>query len=280
VSNADRLVEGAVDIHVHFAPDPKVERRGNAIEIAKQAAEMGMQALVLKSHEYPTQPVAYTVSQIVPDINLIGGISLDFEVGGLNPSAIEATANMGGRVVWMPTYSAQADRQHKGLSGGISLLDDNGKLLPEVYPILDLIKAHDMVLATGHISTRECMALVAEAKNLGINRVVVTHGTTSAFWTGMTPDDMKTLAGMGAFVEHCIHVMMPMTYRMPPQDLVEVIRTIGTENCIISTDFGQDFHPMPAEGLRMGIATLLKAGLDEVELGMLVKDNPARLLGL
>jgi hypothetical protein len=280
VSNADRLVEGAVDIHVHFAPDPKVERRGSAIEIAEQAAKMGMQALVLKSHEYPTQPVAYTVSQIVPDITLIGGIALDYEVGGLNPAAVEATANMGGRVVWMPTYSAQADRQHKGLSGGIFLLDDNGKLLPEVYAILEVVKAYDMVLATGHVSTRECMALVSEAKNLGINRVVVTHGTTSAFWTGMTPEDMKTMAGMGAYVEHCLHVMMPMTYRMPPQDLVEVIRTIGTENCIISTDFGQDFHPMPAEGLRMGIATLLKAGLDEVELGMLVKDNPARLLGL
>jgi len=280
VSNADRLVEGAVDIHVHFAPDPKVERRGSAIEIAEQAAKMGMQALVLKSHEYPTQPVAYTVSQIVPDITLIGGIALDYEVGGLNPAAVEATANMGGRVVWMPTYSAQADRQHKGLSGGIFLLDDNGKLLPEVYAILEVVKAYDMVLATGHVSTLECMALVSEAKNLGINRVVVTHGTTSAFWTGMTPEDMKTMAGMGAYVEHCLHVMMPMTYRMPPQDLVEVIRTIGTENCIISTDFGQDFHPMPAEGLRMGIATLLKAGLDEVELGMLVKDNPARLLGL
>jgi hypothetical protein len=273
-------VEGAVDIHVHFAPDPKVERRGNAIEIAKQAAEMGMQALVFKSHEYPTQPVAYTVSQVVSDITLIGGITLDYEVGGLNPAAVEATANMGGRVVWMPTYSAQADRQHKGLSGGICLLDDNGKLLPEVYAILEVVKAYDMVVATGHVSTRECIALVSEAKNLGINRVVVTHGTTSAFWTGMMPEDMKTMAGMGAYVEHCLHVMMPMTYRMPPQDLVEVIRTIGTENCIISTDFGQDFHPMPAEGLRMGIATLLKAGLDEVELGMLVKDNPARLLGL
>jgi hypothetical protein len=280
VSNADRLVEGAVDIHVHFAPDPRVERRGNAIEIAEQAAQMGMQALVLKSHEYPTQPVAYTVSQIVPAITLIGGVALDFEVGGLNPAAVEATANMGGRVVWMPTYSAQADRRHQGLSGGLVLLDDGGNLLPEVYAILDLIKDHDMVLATGHISTRECMVLVSEARNRGINRVVVTHGTTSAFWTGMTTEDMKTLAGMGAYVEHCLHVMMPMTYRMPPLDLVEAIRTIGTENCIISSDFGQDFHPMPAEGLRMGIATLLKAGLDEVELGMLVKDNPARLLGL
>lgn len=280
MSNVDRLMEGAVDIHVHFAPDPKVERRGNALEVAQQAVEMGMGGLVLKSHEYPTQPVAYTVNQIIPDITLIGGIALDVEVGGLNPMAVECTAKMGGRVVWMPTYSAQADRVHKGLSGGIYLLDDHGKLLPEVYAILELVKSHDMVLATGHISTRECMVLVEEARNMGIGRVVVTHGTTSAFWTGMTAEDMRTLAQMGAFVEHCLHVIMPMTYRVSPQELVETIRTIGTEHCIISTDFGQDFHPMPAEGLRMGIATLLKAGLDEVEVGMLVKDNPDRLLGL
>jgi predicted metal-dependent phosphotriesterase family hydrolase len=30
----------------------------------------------------------------------------------------------------------------------------------------------------------------------------------------------------------------------------------------------------------MGIATLLRAGMDEVEMGMLVKDNPSRLLGI
>ena len=280
MSNVDRLMEGALDIHVHCAPDPRVERRGSAIDVARQALEMGMQGMVLKSHEYPTQPMAYTASQAVPGITLIGGVALDVEVGGLNPMAVESTAKMGGRVVWMPTFSARADRQHKGLSGGISILDDDGKLAPEVYPILESIKAHDMVLATGHLSTGESMALVAEARNMAIERVVVTHGTTMSFWTGMTLEDMKTLASMGAYIEHCLHVMMPLTYRMMPRDLVETITAIGMERCIVSTDFGQDFHPMPAEGLRMGIATLLQAGLEEVEVGMLVKDNPARLLGL
>ena len=85
---------------------------------------------------------------------------------------------------------------------------------------------------------------------------------------------------MGAYIEHCIHVMMPLTNRMDPRELAETISAIGMENCIVSTDFGQDFHPMPPEGLRMGIATLLQAGLEEVEVGMLVKDNPSRLLGL
>ncbi len=280
MSHADRILEGALDIHVHFAPDPRVERRGSAIEIAKQARDMGMRGLVLKSHDYPTHPVAYTVSEVVPGITLIGGIALDVEVGGLNPMAVESTARMGGRVVWMPTYSARADRQYKGLSGGISVLGDDKRLVPEVYAILELIKSHDMVLATGHLSTEESMTLVAEARNLGIQRIVVTHATTMSFLTGMTLEDMKTLAAMGAYIEHCLHVMMPLTYRMTPRELVETITAIGTEHCIISSDFGQDYHPMPAEGMRMGIATLLQAGLEEVEVGMLVKDNPSRLMGL
>ena len=80
-----------------------------------------------------------------------------------------------------------------------------------------------MVLATGHISTAESMALVSEARNIGIQRVVVTHGTTMAYWTGMTLDDMKTLAGMGAFIEHCLHVVMPTTHRIDPKDLAQAI---------------------------------------------------------
>ena len=280
MSNADRLMEGAMDIHVHFAPDPRVERRGSAIDVAQQAKDMGMRGLVLKSHEYPTHPVAYTASQAVPNITLIGGVALDFEVGGLNHMAVESSALMGGRMVWMPTYSARADRQRKGLDGGIYILDDKGQLVPELFAILEIIKAHDMVLATGHISTEESMALVAEARNLGINRVVVTHATTMAFWNGMTVEDMKTLASMGAYIEHCLHVMMPLTNRMKPRELAETMSAIGLENCIVSSDFGQDYHPMPAEGLRMGVATLLQAGLEEVEVGLLVKDNPSRLLGI
>jgi hypothetical protein len=31
--------------------------------------------------------------------------------------------------------------------------------------------------------------------------------------------------------------------------------------------------------MRMGIATMLRSGMEEVEVGMLVKDNPSRLMG-
>ena len=205
---------------------PKVERRAGAVEIALQARDMGMRGVVLKSHEYPTHPVAAITSELVPELTVLGGIALDIEVGGLNVQAVEATANMGGRIVWMPTYSARADREAKGLNGGISLLDRSGSLVPEIHSILELIKSHDMVLATGHISTAESMALVSEARNMGIQRVVVTHGTTMSYWTGMTLEDMKTLAGMGAFIEHCLHVVMPTTHRMDPKDLAQAILSL------------------------------------------------------
>ncbi len=83
---------------------------------------MGMQGIVLKSHEYPTHPVAATTSEVVPELTILGGIALNEEVGGLNPHAVKATADMGGRIVRMPTYSAKADREAKGLKDGISLL--------------------------------------------------------------------------------------------------------------------------------------------------------------
>lgn len=280
MSAIDRLIEGAIDIHVHFAPDPRVERRSDAIELAQRARDLGMRGLVLKSHEYPTQPVAYTVSKIVPGIELVGSLCLDAEVGGLNPMAVEATAKMGGKVVWMPTFSAMADRRRQGLPGGVAVAGEGGRLLPEVYTILEVVRSHDLVLATGHISPQESLALVREARNMGINRIVVTHASHIHHWMGMTVEQMKELAQMGALIEHCVAVMMPLRLRMPPKELVEMVRYVGAENCILSTDFGQAFHPIAPEGLRMGIAHLLEAGLEEVEVGMMVKDNPARLLGL
>ena len=60
MSNVDRFLEGAIDIHVHFEPDPRVERRADALETAQNAKDLGMRGLVLKSHEYPTTPVIFT----------------------------------------------------------------------------------------------------------------------------------------------------------------------------------------------------------------------------
>ena len=280
MSAIDRLIEGSIDMHVHFGPDPLVERRADAIELAQRAKDLGMRGLVLKSHQYNSTPVAYTVSRVVPGLEVMGGLCLDAEVGGLNPMAVEATAKVGGKVIWMPTYSAAADRERQGLRGGISIIDKQGGLRPEVYTILETIKLYDLVLATGHISPDETMTLVEEARQLGLNRVVISHASHLHYWYGMTVDQMKQLARMGALIEHCAFVMHPLKLNMSPKDLADMIREIGAEYCVFSTDYGQAYSPIAPEGFRMGIAALLEQGMEEVEVGLMVKDNPARLLGL
>ena len=91
---------------------------------------------------------------------------------------------------------------------------------------------------------------------------------------------MKAIADKGAFVEHCIHVMMPTTYRLDPKELISAMDIIGMDRSIISTDFGQNYHPMPAEGFRMGIGMLRESGMTEDDIYKVVNANPRALLGI
>jgi hypothetical protein len=43
----------------------------DALQLALQAKKVCMRAIVLKSHDYPTDPVAYAVSQMVQGIYFI-----------------------------------------------------------------------------------------------------------------------------------------------------------------------------------------------------------------
>ena len=49
----DRLLDGAVDLHVHPYPSP-FPRRLDAAEAAQRAADAGMRAIVVKSHHHDT----------------------------------------------------------------------------------------------------------------------------------------------------------------------------------------------------------------------------------
>jgi hypothetical protein len=138
----EKLLQGSIDTHIHHGPDSRVERRVNALQVARQAQEAGMRAIVLKSHEYPTAPLAYIISQVVSDILIFGSISLDFEVGGLNIHALKTSAKLGARIVWMPTNTSANDMKINGRDGGISILDPDGKMLPVVDEILNIVNKY------------------------------------------------------------------------------------------------------------------------------------------
>ena len=283
--NLDHLIKDSIDMHMHPGPSAG-PCRFDAIEAAQMAQKAGMKAIVLKSHAY-TAAVAIIVSQLVPDIKVIGSICLNYEVGGLNYHAVRNAAGLGAKVVWMPTFSA-ANSINKfrtlGLpleGDGISLLDENGKLVPEMERILSIIKESDMVLATGHISPRETIVLVNAAQKAGIGKMIITHPTDTEFGEShFTINDLKALAAAGAFIEFTLIGMLPNEFCHDPAKIVQTIKTIGPEHCIVSTDLGQPQNPLPVEGMRLFIATLLHHGITQEEVEMMIKSNPAKLLDL
>jgi hypothetical protein len=275
-----RLLEGAIDFHLHTSPDPYTQRSVDALTAALGAKELGMKGIVLKSHDYPTTPMAETVRGVVEGIRVIGSLTLNYGVGGINPQAVEASARMGAKVIWMPTFSSVPDRKRMNLEGGIFILSKEGETLPQVREILALIKEHDLVLCTGHISKEEIFALAKEALAIGIRKLIITHPLTEMAGTPLNLEIQKELADKGAFIEHCLLPTMPLYGALDPRRIVEAIRYIGAERCILSTDLGQINNPTPADGMRMMVATMLSCGLEERELKLLLKRNPAMLLNL
>jgi predicted metal-dependent phosphotriesterase family hydrolase len=48
----------------------------------------------------------------------------------------------------------------------------------------------------------------------------------------------------------------------------------------MSTDFGQEKSPHPADGMRLFIDEMLRAGVPAAAIDQMARQNPARLLGL
>ncbi len=277
----DRLLHGSIDMHVHMAPDANIERSVDAAQAAAQAQAAGMRGIVLKSHDYPTAPLATILGQQFGKVSVIGSLCLDFAVGGLNLEAVKVSAELGARIVWMPTFSAAFDMKKRGLgSGGISIVDGQGKILPVVTEILEMIKQRNLAVATGHVSFGEIVALVDECRRLGIDKIVVTHALEPRFGATLTVSQQKQVAAKGACIEHTYLSALPSGGGVGIKALVDAIKTIGPARCIVSTDLGQKENAPPAEGMRACIAALLGGGLSEDDLTVMLKTNPARLLGL
>ncbi len=277
----ESLLQGSIDMHVHFGPDAHIERCVDAFEAAAQAQAAGMRAIVLKSHDYATAPLAAIARKQFPRVTIIGSLCLDFGTGGLNLEAVQISAALGAKMVWMPTFSAAFDMKKRGLgAGGITIVDERGKVLPIITDILKVVKDRDMVVASGHVSFPEINALVDEARRLGVGKIVITHALEPRFGATLSIDQQKQMVAKGAHIEHTYLSALPSGGAIGLKKMAEAVRAVGAGNCILSTDLGQKENPPPAQGMKSAIAALLDCGLSEDELTLMLKTNPSRLLGL
>ncbi len=276
-------LQGIVDTHTHGDPD-SAARSIDVLELARIAKAAGMRAIVLKNHYAPTVQAAYLVSEIVPGIQIFGAIALDRAVGGVNPEAVRQAAAFKGkklRVVWMPIFDSENDVTFAKQNRPFVPIQRDGKLLPETMEVLKIIARENIVLATGHSSASEDLLLVREAKKLGINHIIVTHPLAKA--QHMTITEMQEAAKMGAYIELCGASLLPTQEangKIPVEVYVNVIRSVGADHVILSSDLGQAINPVHTDGWKMFLDILRKAGISDKELDAMDKTNPAVLLGL
>src|SRR5207237_5061235 len=105
-ARARELVRGAYDVHVHVEPD-LAARRIDDLALARRFSELGLAGFVLKSHYAPTAERAAVVRGAVAGVHVLGAITLNNGVGGLNAQAVEIAARSGARIVWLPTVDAE-----------------------------------------------------------------------------------------------------------------------------------------------------------------------------
>jgi len=315
-------LSGLIDMHIHTAPDVR-PRSLDDIDAARQAGEAGMRAIVLKSHITCTADRAALAQKMASKAQVLGGLTLNDAVGGLNPVAVEAALDLGARIIWMPTISAYNHRvKHgealiatqgrplpaqlgirlltqactvssqysggKGVHLGIEKIPctergtpsrrSDGELQPVLFDIFDLVKQYDAILATGHVSARESVALVRSARAAGVRKVVVTHPEVP--WVDMPVGIQKELRDIGAYFERCYVSTLPVGGGVPFARIVSDIRQVGVESTVLATDFGAATLPPPVEGMRTYIAALLAEGFSKRDIQLMAGETPAMLLGL
>lgn len=280
-AEADRLVKGTIDIHLHSNPD-SAERSVDGIEAAKMAQAKGMRAIVLKNHYDATAGLAYLAKKEAPGIEVFGGIDLDLPTGGMNPFAVEHMTQVSGklgRIVWMSTFDAENMALYEKKDRPVVHVAKNGELLPETKAVIAMIAKYKLVLATGHVSPAEGLMLLREGHRQGVEHMVVTHPLNMPVF--MSVEQMQEAAKIdGVFLEFVGGSMVLPDAKKITDNVAEKIRKVGIEHSILSTDLGQKANPLPSEGFGAYLLELKKRGFTEQELDLMSRKNPARLLSL
>jgi hypothetical protein len=288
------LLRDAFDMHAHTHP-ALFRRPIDDADLAEIGLEYGMRGFVLKDHDSSTTGRAYHVSKLYADrtIEPFGAVVLNRSAGGLDPYVAEAAIHYGARVVWMPSNHSRWHSEYFGISDypqlgrpkkqmpgeGLTILDADSRLKPEVQSIVQVVADAGVCLATGHLSIAEIRVLQDAANAAGIEKFLVTHANWSLCKLDL--DVQKELIAKGAYLEYvAVSCVSPIFWEQNPHELAGWITELGGENLVLSSDLGQLSAPPHPEGLRMLVASLLDEGVAFEHLERMLKHHPAKLLGL
>lgn len=280
-------LKGVIDMHVHSNPDLRI-RAYDDIELMEAGIRVGARAIVIKTHQGTTMDRAYLCNRhnrIVHgntnDFTMFGSVTMNRVIGGINPKAVEVGLKLGAKVIWLPTQSAKNHlrKMKQDESQGVDIVRD-GKVVPELLDVFQLVKDHNAVLGTAHCSPEEAFIVVEAARKAGVKNLVVTH---PEWWiVGMSVEDqIRIVKDYDVILERCYAQNLGGgRYKSNLPDNLEIIKEVGYEHVMVDTDGGQVENPHWELALEEYMQYLADHGIPEEHIDYMTKTIPSRLLGL
>ena len=295
-------------------------RSDDAVDLYKRAKAAGMRGFVLKQHLDSTAGLAYSMRKMYPDFEFFGGMGSNLTTGPkVNPWAIVHMTEMKrgwGRIVWMPSWDSENSSHRVGnymttlapqrakyysppfvsvatCAGQLFWANypkpcaSGGELLPEVKDAISVIATKktrdsngDLILATGHNSPPEVMMMIKEAVRVGVKHIIITHPLLDV--VDMSEAELKEAVALGPeiYAEFTSQFGLPTARPEAVKQYVSGIRAAGVEHAFVSSDTGQLGSPFQPDALANCAKVLRANGFTERELDLLLKINPAKILGI
>jgi hypothetical protein len=285
------LLEGAIDCHAHGGSDP-IDRLLLEDEIAIDYSRVRMRAVVFKTWYTPSASRIPLVKKYldrwsqengIRAVEIFGGVTLNASVGGINPNAVKRCLRFPGfKYVWMPMVDSYHHRRlvYDDWSGaGIRLLDDNGKVLPELTEVLKIAADNDLVVASGHYPYIDTKAMIEEAKRVGVKRLEIIHPAHIHSKTLISEMKEAAREGVKLMLSGLGTTAFPL-HETGPVYAVRMIREVGPDHIVYGSDYGQIHNPSHLVGTEWTIRLLLAYGATKEEIKKVMQTTPAKHLGL
>ena len=140
-------------------------------------------------------------------------------------------------------------------------------------------KLPDLILYTGHGSLQEVDEVVRKAAELGVKKILVNH---PFFLVGASIEDMVRWSKLGAYIEiNAVVFRLTKKDPVPMETARQILNRVSLDQIILDSDYGQRGNGSPAEGMYKYIQRLKEElGTTEQQINIMLKENPAKLLGL
>ena len=160
-------------------------------------------------------------------------------VGG-KPSAWDKTAD--------PNAHTEPLSWSDSLKYGHYLLDDKGRLLPEIEEIFRMAHDQDAAIFFGHPTKPEYRAMADFSQKIGFKKRSRRSSLQPLCQSDYRGDEGSGAAGL--WLNFTFDELSPLL-GIDPANMYKAIRTVGPEHCTLSSDAGEPLFPNSVESLRL-----------------------------